>query len=125
MIVKILSRFVEMRRRGPDSLIVLNGLPRHRRQAESLAGVVSVERILSLEPDAAVIRERIRLDPGRDRAERADDDLDAVARRMAIFRERTAPLIDFYRERGVPIVAVTVFVAVSMTETVFESQFVT
>jgi adenylate kinase len=108
MIVKILSRFVEMRRWKPDSLIVLNGLPRHRRQAESLAAVVSVESILSLEADAAVIRERIRLDPGRDRAERVDDDLDAVTRRLAIFRDRTVPLIDFYRERGVPVVTVTV-----------------
>ena len=46
------------------TLLVLNGLPRHRRQAEALAGVVAVERIVSLDANAAVIRERIRLDPG-------------------------------------------------------------
>ncbi len=108
MIVKILTRFAALRRPDPASLLVLNGLPRHRDQAESLASVVAVERVISLEADAAVIAERIRADPGRDRAARTDDGLTAVARRLVLFRERTAPLIGFYRGRGVPIISVRV-----------------
>lgn len=108
MIVKILTGFAASRRQDPASLLVLNGLPRHRGQAESLAPVVAVERVISLEADAAVIAERIRGDPGRDRAARTDDDLAAVGRRLAVFRERTAPLLGFYRERGVPVTSVRV-----------------
>jgi adenylate kinase len=108
LIVKILSRFLESLRPGPGTLLVLNGLPRHRDQAEALAAVVAVERVIWLEADAAVIRERLRRDPGSDRSGRIDDDEAAVARRLAIFRERTAPLLDFYRDRGVPITAIAV-----------------
>jgi adenylate kinase family enzyme len=102
MIVKIVERFAEARDPTPDSLLVLNGLPRHRRQAEGLAGVVTVERVIQLEAPTAVIRERLRLDPGGDRAARIDDTLEEVERRLADFRDRTLPLVDFYRERGVP-----------------------
>jgi adenylate kinase family enzyme len=108
MIVKILRRFAEMRRLTSDAILVLNGLPRHRSQAERIATVVDVERVISLEADAAVIRERIRLDPGQDRAQRGDDDLEAVSGRLAIFRERTEPLLDFYRRRGVPVTSIAV-----------------
>lgn len=108
MIRGILARFVEMRRPGPGTLIVLNGLPRHRDQAESLASVVAVERVVSLEADAAVIRERIRRDPGGDRSGRDDDDEEAILRRLSGYRERTAPLVDFYRGRGVPVTVLAV-----------------
>ena len=52
----------EIERRG------LKGLPRNRRQAESLAGVVAVECVIQLEASAAVIREMMRLDTGVDSA---------------------------------------------------------
>jgi adenylate kinase len=108
MIVKIVGRFAEARDLTPGSLLVLNGLPRHRRQAEDLAGVVDVEQVIQLEASAAVIRERLRLDPGGDRAARADDGLEAVETRLAVFRERTVPLVSYYRERGSLIVEIPV-----------------
>jgi len=108
MIVKIVKRFAEARDLTPESLLVLNGLPRHRRQAEGLAGVVAVERVVYLEAGAAVIRKRIRLDPGGDRAPRADDGLEAVERRLADFRERTVPLVSYYRERGALVIEIPV-----------------
>jgi len=108
MIVKIVERFAEAWDLTADSLLVLNGLPRHRRQAEGLAGVVAVERVVYLEAGAAVIRERIRLDPGGDRSERIDDTLEAVERRLAVFRERTIPLVSYYRERQALIVEIPV-----------------
>ena len=109
MIIKIVERFAEARALTPDSLLVLNGLPRHRKQAEGLAGIVAVERVVRLEATAAEIRERIRLDPGGDRVARADDGLAAVEHRLAVFRERTAPLVSYYRERG------ALFVEIPMT----------
>ena len=113
MIIGILTRFAEMRGLAPDTRIVLNGLPRHRRQAEALTGLVAVEWVVSFEADAAVISERIRLDPGRDRSGRTDDDGESVARRLATFRDRTAPLLDFYRERGVPVRSIAVTAAMN------------
>ena len=116
MIVKILSGFAATRLVTPDALLVLNGLPRHRSQAEAIAPIVSVERVVSLEADAAVIRERILLDTGRDRAGRGDDSLDAVSRRLAVFAERTEPLLDFYRQRGVRVTRVAVTAAMTASE---------
>ena len=116
MIVKILSGFAARRLLMPDMLLVLNGLPRHRSQAEALAPIVSVERVVSLEADAAVIRERIRLDTGGDRTGRGDDALEAVSLRLTVFAERTEPLLDFYRERGVPVTRVAVTAAMTASE---------
>jgi len=108
MIIRILRRFGAARELSFDSLLVLNGLPRHRRQAEGLAGVVAVERVISLDASAAVIRERLRLDTGGDRAERTDDMLEAVTRRLADFQDRTLPLVDYYRRIGVQVVLIPV-----------------
>jgi len=108
MIVKVLTGFVEMRRPAPGTLLVLNGLPRHRRQAEALSTFLAVERVISLEADAAVIHERIRLNTGLDRGGRGDDDLEAVRTRLMIFQDRTGPLLDFYRERGIPVMRIAV-----------------
>jgi len=108
MIIRILRRFAAARELSFDSLLVLNGLPRHRRQAEGLAGVVAVERVISLDASAAVIRERLRLDTGGDRAERADDTLEAVTKRLADFQDRTLPLVDYYRRLGVQVTSIPV-----------------
>ncbi len=116
MIVGILIRFAEMRGLVQEARIVLNGLPRHRRQAEALTGLVAVEGVVSLEADAPVISERMRRDPGGDRAGRGDDSPEAVAGRLAAFRERTAPLLDFYRERGVPVLSIAVTAVMSAAD---------
>jgi adenylate kinase len=116
MIVKLLSRFAAAKGLTRESLLVLNGLPRHRRQAESLAGIVAVERVVSLEADGAVIRDRLRFDKGGDRAARADDGPEAVGKRLADFHERTLPLVGFYRERGVPVFVIAVTPAMSAGE---------
>jgi adenylate kinase len=116
MIVKIVERFAEVRDLTAESLLVLNGLPRHRRQAEGLAGVAAVERVIRLEAPAAVIRERIRLDPGGDRSARIDDTFEAVERRLAAFRKLTVPLVSYYRERGALIVEIRVTASMTAAE---------
>lgn len=116
MIVKLLDRFMAANGQTPGALLVLNGLPRHGRQAGRLDGIVAVEGVVSLEADAAVIRARIRRDPGLDRAGRGDDDPEAVDRRLADFRARTVPLIGHYRERGVPVAVIAVTPAMTAAE---------
>ena len=116
MIVGIFRSFVEARGLRPGTLLVLNGLPRHVGQAQGLAGTVSVERIVLLEAEAPVILERIRIDPGGDRSGRPDDSLDAVRKRLADYRERTRPLLDFYGAQGVPVLKIGVTAAMAAAE---------
>jgi adenylate kinase len=37
---------------------------------------------------------------------RKDDDPDAVRRRLRVYRDQTAPVIDWYRDNGTSLVAV-------------------
>lgn len=116
LILKILSRFAAERLRAPGDGLALNGLPRHRSQAEALSGLIAVGAVVSLEADPAALIERLRLDPGRDRAGRADDDPASVGRRLEIFRQRTAPLVGYYRERGAEVLTVPVGPATTAAE---------
>jgi len=116
LIVGIFHSFVEARELRIGTLLVLNGLPRHVGQARGLAGTVSVERVVLLEAEAPVILERLRIDPGGDRAGRPDDSLEAVRKRLADYRERTRPLLDYYGALGVPVSKIGVTAAMAAAE---------
>lgn len=79
---------------------ILDGYPRTNAQAETLADVLAasgqeLEAVVLLEVPEEVLVERAR---GRGRA----DDADAVVReRLRVYREKTEPLVDYYRQRGV------------------------
>jgi len=70
--------------------------------------LVEVRMVVHLRCTPKVVRERIRLDTGGDRAERADDSLDRIAAKLRIFEERTLPLIEHYTKSGATIVEVEV-----------------
>ena len=106
--LKILRAFLTEQNARPDDQVVLNGLPRHAGQARDLERSVEVRAVVCLAGTAVVIKERIRLDTGGDRAGRGDDSLDAVKKKLKIFEERTLPLIDFYAERRVPVLRIPV-----------------
>lgn len=116
MIVRVVERFIERAGLGPEDRLVLNGLPRHEGQAEGLAGILAVERIVLLDADAAVVHDRLRRDPGGDRAGRTDDTVEAVRRRLEAYRNRTRPLLEYYQRRGVPVLAIPVTAAMTAAE---------
>jgi len=105
---KILDGFVEGKRVGLDGLLVLNGLPRHAGQARDLERSTEVCAVVNLIGTAAVLKERIRLDTGGDRAGRSDDSLEAIEAKLEIFEKRTLPLLEFYAARQVPIIKIPV-----------------
>lgn len=78
---------------------VLDGFPRNLAQAEALDALLQelgqqIELVVLLELDDAALIQRL-LDRGR------DDDTEAVIRnRLEVYREKTSPLVDHYRERG-------------------------
>jgi len=100
---KLLDAFVREKRLGPGGLIVLNGLPRHVGQAKALARTVDVRLVVCLSCSAATVQSRIDENTGGDRTGRTDDARSEVARKLRIFRRRTAPLVGFYAARGVKI----------------------
>ena len=96
--------------RPPDrpAIIVLNGLPRHVGQAASVDGIVEVLSVIYLRCDAAGVSARISGNVGGDRAGRIDDGLAAIRNKLSIFSDRTRPLLDYYRARGVDVETVDV-----------------
>lgn len=100
---RILRRFVARRAPPGASWIVLNGLPRHLGQAQAMEAVVEVRMVVYLACPAQVVAGRIEGNVGGDRERREDDVPEAVRRRLKIFTQRTAPLLDYYRSRQVRI----------------------
>jgi adenylate kinase len=87
-----------------DPGFVLDGFPRTAVQAEALDEMLSeIDRPLTvvfefLLPEEMAIERLLR------RAEeegRADDTPEAIRRRLRLYNERTAPLVEYYRARGI------------------------
>jgi adenylate kinase len=107
---------------------ILDGFPRTIPQAEALAGFSTVDKAVNFDiPDSAVLerlggrrvcrkcginyhqvfnkpkREGICDSCGGEVYVRDDDRAEAVQKRLEVYREQTAPLIGFYRSRGLLI----------------------
>ncbi|NJL01188.1 MAG: adenylate kinase [Spirulinaceae cyanobacterium RM2_2_10] len=82
---------------------ILDGFPRNVEQASFLEALLkdlgqSADAAINLDVPDHVILERL-LERGRD-----DDTAETVRRRLEVYREQTAPVIDFYRDRGLHLV---------------------
>lgn len=96
----------EERLREPDATqgFILDGFPRTVPQAEALDALLErlgwkLERCVSIEVDEDELVRRL-----AKRAEiegRTDDNEAAIRTRMAEYRDKTAPLVEYYRKRGV------------------------
>ena len=105
---KILRAFVGRRFIQPADWIVLNGLPRHVGQAHALEEHLRVCDVIELQCDARTVCERLRRDPAGDRAVRTDDQQELVVRKLAVYEERTRPLVEFYRRLGARLTCIRV-----------------
>jgi hypothetical protein len=106
--LKVLRAFIRGRGVGESDWLILNGLPRHIGQARMMEDVVRVLAVVSLEATPEVVHERILLDTGGDRVERPDDELRAIRQKLVLFRMRTLPLIEYYENREVSVLRITV-----------------
>lgn len=104
----ILEAFLRERQAGAGDLLVLNGLPRHVGQASDMSDRVDVRQVVCLACKPEVAAERIRLNAGGDRVDRDDDSPTAVQRRLALFRQRTAPMLSHYAAAGARMLNVEV-----------------
>jgi adenylate kinase family enzyme len=106
--LRILRAFVTDRQLPGETILVLNGLPRHVGQAASLEVLIHVGTVVLLCCSPDVVYQRIATNAGGDRADRADDQRIAVQRKLDLYHQRTAPLIDYYRARGARVVSIDV-----------------
>jgi adenylate kinase len=90
---------------APDAApgFVLDGFPRNLAQAEALEAMLAeigrrLDAVLFFDLADEVATERL-LRRARDEC-RADDNPDVVARRLAIYHEQTAPVVELYRATG-------------------------
>jgi adenylate kinase family enzyme len=106
--VRILDAFIARKGVRAADLLVLNGLPRHIEQAKAMERKVVVIGVVQLDCDAHTVAERLRRNTGGDRTQRADDVEALVARKLAIYEDRTRPLLDHYRSLDVRILKIPV-----------------
>jgi adenylate kinase len=95
----------EERLRQPDAAggFVLDGFPRTAAQARALDALLqklgrSLERVVSIRVEDDVLVERLVRRAGLEG--RSDDTPETVRNRMRVYREQTAPLIEYYRRQG-------------------------
>jgi adenylate kinase len=104
---------------------ILDGFPRTITQAEALSGFSAVDKVINFDvPDSVVIerlsgrlvcrkcgfnwhktfnppeKEGICGKCGGEIYTREDDKTDAIKKRLSVYREQTAPLIEYYRSKG-------------------------
>ena len=105
---RLFRAFLEARGAAADTLLVLNGLPRHVGQAGRMAAVVRMRALVHLRCSEETMLARVRRDTGGDRNGRDDDAPARLRRKLAVFREQTEPLLAYYGERGVRIIPLDV-----------------
>jgi adenylate kinase len=102
---EIVLGMLEERFSQPDIArgFILDGYPRNLAQASALDALLHrlklpVDVAVQLDVGTELLIQRI---AGRAQAEgRADDTPEAVANRLRVYSDQTAPVIDYYRERG-------------------------
>jgi len=102
----ILLGMLEDRFSRPDTAggFILDGYPRNLAQASALGDLLArigqpMDRAVQLDVDSELLVERI---AGRAQAEgRADDNPESVRKRLQVYGDQTAPVVEFYRQRGV------------------------
>ena len=100
IVLAILEERLSQGDTGPG--YILDGYPRNLAQANALDGLLArlaqpVERAIQLDVDNELLIARL---AGRALAEgRADDNPESVRKRLEVYDEQTAPVIDYYRHQ--------------------------
>ena len=85
--------------------VILDGFPRTVTQAHALDEMLSgkglsLDCFIEIEVDEAARFARIENRAAKTGGARADDNAETLRRRLAVYHERTAPLLPYYAEKG-------------------------
>ncbi len=85
--------------KGAGAGFLLDGFPRNRAQAEALDDMLTrlgqpLDVVLFFDVDYGEITQRLLA------RKRADDTEETIRKRLQVYEEQTAPLIDFYKAKG-------------------------
>ena len=84
---------------------ILDGYPRTIPQAEALEGMLAekamgLDAVIEITADADVLVGRIAKRARESGVARGDDNEEVLRNRLSVYREQTAPLVEFYRGKG-------------------------
>jgi adenylate kinase len=85
---------------------ILDGFPRTVGQAEALEKMLKekgliLDAVVEIKVDEGILLSRIEKRAGETPGgPRADDNAEALKKRLAVYREQTAPLVDYFRSKG-------------------------
>lgn len=103
LVVEIISG----RLSDPDTAkgIILDGFPRTTSQAEALDAMLAergleLSAVIELTVDESILLERIEKRAAETGGARADDNAETLRKRLAVYREQTAPIVPYYEAKG-------------------------
>ena len=102
----IMLKLIEERLSRDDAIpgFILDGYPRNIAQAEALDGLLTrlerpLDEALQIDVDIEKVIERIALRASEEG--RSDDSEEVARKRMHVYAEQTAPVVDYYADKGV------------------------
>ena len=85
--------------------VILDGFPRTVAQAEALDAMldgrgVNLDKVIEIQVDEVALFARIEKRAAETGAARSDDNADVLAQRLKVYHTSTAPVLPYYREKG-------------------------
>ena len=104
---EIMVEIIADRLAGKDMAagFILDGFPRTIAQAEALGALLrklglKIDAVIEIAVDEEALKTRIEGRAKETGGARADDTLETLKKRLAVYREQTAPVADYYRRLG-------------------------